>query len=144
MQREIEVLEKANIDQTHKIQDLTRANKLLENRSNSKESQVSEVLNKAMQFESKVGDMHTKIVKLTELKAMHERMVDEYRTMNKDLLNRLQKSNQPEYEKAMQDFKDMLDFAAEKLPEKTIVMQNQDEKPIREVAQPGQPLGKIR
>jgi len=132
MHRYTERMEKMNIDKDHKINSLNRALKLLENRSNLSQTELSSVLDKAMQFETKVGDMQSKIIKLSEIKTYLESSSDRHQYIIKNLLDKLEKHG----DKTMQEWvkaetKDDINFYKGILPEVTI------EKEVPEVQQQG-------
>jgi hypothetical protein len=140
LQRSMERLEQMNIQKEYKITTLNRTVRLLENRSNLSQSQLSDTLSKAMEFESSVAKIHAEKTKLTEIKALYENLIEKYKSLNDRLLVKLESNGDKtmrEYVKA--EVADDLELLRGFLPQKEPFLVPTEPKE-KVMAQPGQPI----
>lgn len=144
MQGYTERLEKMNIDKDHKIQDQDREIKALSKRIEVLNVDRVKSENLSMETNKIIGEVHEKVTKLTELNAIHENMLTKKDEIIKTLIDKMRKhGEETDYEDAKQEVKEDIEFYQKVLPKERIVEPSETEK-IREIAQPGQPLGKTR
>lgn len=137
----IERLEKMNVDKDHKILTMQQSIKVLENRANNSTTELTGVIDKYIHVENNLGEMHSKITKLTELKATYENLMEKQRSIIKELMRKLEKSgSRTLYEEAKHEVHDDIEFYGGILPQERLIERVEPEKP-RVIPQPGQPIG---
>jgi len=138
LQRELERLEKMNIDKDHKLQGQNRIIRMLEDRSNLSQKELSSVMKEAMAYEKSISSLHSNYTKISELKALSDSIINSQKEVIEKLLSKLENygdKTMRELVKAEQQ--DDLEFYNNILPEK-IPMSEPIEKEIKPPAQPGQ------
>lgn len=122
--------------------DLSRANKTLENQRDVSQSHLSRVVDKSIQFEAKVGDMQRDITNLMEQKVLSEEMIFKLENINKALIQRFEDMGMnTRNEIVLRQLQDLIDYIEPKVA-KTITQVVEPEKKEATVVQPGQFIGK--
>lgn len=134
----VERLENSNIRLVARVRDLTRAVRVLNNKTDVSETELSKAMEKSIQFEQKVNDQQMQIVKLNNYKNLLESMKDKLETINQELLEKVEETGmKSEFRKALDTVQNLIDWAKDKIP-KTYI--ENLPAPVRQQVQPGEPM----
>lgn len=139
---QIEVLELTNNDLVRQIGEIKRANNILKNQVQTQQGELSNAMGMTMQFNTKIGEMQSKITSLTEMKAFYERKVMMLEGINQKIIEKLEKSGDKTlYEAVRQDLFTDLQEMKTLLPETVI---QEAPKEVRDPVKAGQILPSSR
>jgi hypothetical protein len=134
----LEVLELSLNDLQRELHDEKRAKNILKNQIQTTKSELTEAMGMTMQFNSKVGEMQSKITNLTEIKAMYEKKITALEYINNKMIERIEQSgDRTLYEQVKQDIHSDVEFYKNILPESVV------ERPVdtpKAMSKPGQVL----
>lgn len=141
LQGELETAEDLVRKKNKRIDDLTRDNRTNRAEADIAQSELSKSLNTFIETNKHLGDMHTQITKLTELKAMHQNLLDRKDEVIDGVIKKLELTGDPKADRIRGEiFKEIERYKA-LLPEKVEIKQEAPIEP-RVPAQPGDVLNK--
>lgn len=139
--RYIERLELTQVSQRKELNDLKRTLSVAKNASNIHDSELTQMSNMVMQFNSRTGEMQRKISNLTDAKVLYENIIDRQYEIIKKVLEKLELyGDKTVYELTKAEVQQDLELYKNLLPETiTQIMPTEETKiPVR---LPGENLG---
>lgn len=135
-----EQLEKTNVAQKIKIDDLERTLNVSLTSTNTSNSELSKLTDKLLQYQAVNGTMHNQIVQLTEMKALNESTIEKLENTVSNLLAKVEEmGDKTEFRRALETVKEVIDYAKTRLPKQITIQAPAEEKP-KEPTIPGQKL----
>ena len=118
------------------VNDLKRTLRIYDSQANIAQSELSRSIYRFIETEKRLGEMHTQITKLTELKASHEKLLDQKDNIIESVIKKLELTGEPKLDQIKASIKDDLDFYKAILPDRVEITQEPPpvEKPV---TQPG-------
>ena len=118
LSQELEMKESVIIGLKSEIDDLRRTKNIYENESYIAQSELSKSLGRFMENDKKINEMSMNIVKLTELKALYENLLDRKDEVINNLIKRLELTGEPKLDLLKATIKEDLEFYKNILPDK--------------------------
>jgi len=135
--QELEYEENVNIKLKSQIDDLTRALRKFQNEADISSTELDKALLRTSEIERRFYDVHSQVVKLMEVKATYEQLINAKDNQIQIVISKLDKFTDPQYELIKTSIMDDLERAKELLPEKVEIKQEAPI-PVREPAKPGE------
>jgi len=139
--QELEMQEQNILELKQSFDDLSRRYKLLENKSHSSESNLSQVMKVHSDMEARWGDMQNRLTNSTELNLMWQQVIDKKDQIINNILNKLEEATNTTYQRVKQEIMNDLQTYKGILPSQNteiIKPEKLEEPPV----QPMQPIKK--
>jgi len=118
LSQELEMKETVIIGLKAQIDDLNRSSRVYEGESYVAQTELSKSLYRFAESDKRMGELHMQLIKLTELKAMYESIIDKKEEVINTLIRKLELTGEPKLDRLRAEIKDDLEFYKNILPEK--------------------------
>lgn len=132
--QELEIKDSSMIKLKEQIDDLKRSLRIYEAQGNIAQSELSKALHKFIETEKRLGDQHSQIIKLTEMKATYENLIDRKDSLIDTLIKKLELTGEPKLDRLKASIKDDLEFYKAILPDRVEIKQE-----VEKEVKPSQP-----
>ena len=137
LSNELDYKESVIIKLKDQLYDNTRALKIYENQSEIAETNLSKSLFKFTETEKRLGDLSSSILKLTELKAVYENLLDRKDEIINNVLKKLELTGDPKTDRLRTQIFEEIERYKAVLPERVEIKQEVPREPIP-MTQPGE------
>lgn len=133
----IEKIEQDKVDLVNKNRDLERALRVQKNMAENSQSELSKAMDKSIQFEQKMHGLQMRVIGLQEMKNINEKLIDGIKSINLELLEKVQEvGGKTEFTKALDMVQNLMSWAKDKLPE-TVIAESHTQMPQKPQKQEG-------
>ncbi len=106
---------------TRQNDDLKRTSHVLKIRSEASTTELSKVMEKSLEYDKRIGEMHRKIVALSETNAMKEIMKERLEHINRQLMEKVEELGvKSDFEKITTFMQDIIEWAKQVTPEQIV------------------------
>jgi len=121
----IEKLEKDKIKLVSENRDLRRALSLVQNTSENSQSQLSQAMDKSIQFEQKIGGLQMRVIKMQEVQNINDKLIDALENINDNLLRKVEDElSETAKRKARDELQNIISWAKEQIGKTTIIKED--------------------